>query len=190
MDDTSTIDRRSVLKAAAVGAVGVGAGLSASGGAGARRSARAATRAEVAALDEQTASLRGLLADDSVLDGGRQTDLAAEPNAKAALGPAREGAAYLAGDGVPDEVVSVTAVDAGTLAVTVRPATGRAYALLDHGDGLRLYDPDAGVRDVETLSCGGCSTDFCGTDDDNDLYYNYTDIDCDGRYEARYCGCS
>lgn len=187
MDDTSTIDRRSVLKAAAVG---VGTGLSASGGAGARRSARAATRAEVAALDEQTASLRGLLADDGVLDGGRQTDLAAEPNAKAALGPAREGAAYLAGDGVPDEVVSVTAVDAGTLAVTVRPATGRAYALLDHGDGLRLYDPDAGVRDVETLSCGGCSTDFCGTDDDNDLYYNYTDIDCDGRYEARYCGCS
>lgn len=187
MSGNDTIDRRSVLRAAA-GAVGVGAVWSATGGAGARRTARAATRAEAeAALDEHAASLRELLANDGVTDGDRWVDVSTEPNAHATLGSGREGAAYLAGDGVPDEVVSVTDVDAGTLAVTVRPATGRAYALLDHGDGLRLYDPEVGVRDVGTASCSTCSDDPCSSDTYD--YYEYYDIDCDGLYEARDCAC-
>lgn len=192
MTDRLEFERRELLQRTAGAAVAVGlGGLGTAGHAVARRTERPVTRSQAERhFEDHAGDLLAMLADEGLLDRGAVAELATTPSTSDA-----EGATYLAGRtaDVPDEVVSTTRVAAGDLEVTVRPGTGHAYALLDLGDGWRVFDPETDGP-FETTDCDcKCTSDQCGCKDvDGDdtseqLFYEECDIDCDGSYEVRGC---
>lgn len=154
-DDEHGTSRRAVLRSAAAGAV---AGLAATGGAAARRRTEPGGYADPiaaeAALAEHAGDVLADLSADGVLADGAVAELPTRrPTDLGAVAANGEGTATVFRDG-ERRFVSTTHVGGGVLTVTVEPATGTSYAVVetDAGDR-RLYVPDADADGVETSSC-------------------------------------
>ena len=187
MTDKVNVDRRTLLKSAAV-SVTAGFGLAGASATAAAQPGRPAAREEAEELFARHGrDLLSLLSAEGVLDRGEiaelVTDVPAQPGTVAAN---REGTALLALPDEADRLVSVTEVTDGTLSVMVEPDTGRSYATLEDGDSLTVFDPEVGrVEDRDVSTESHCSNYPCG-----DGCYEESTLSYQGREVNTQACCS
>lgn len=161
MTDEVNVDRRTLLKSAAV-SVTAGFGLAGASATAAAQPGRPAAREEA---DELFAlygrDVLSLLSTEGVLDRGEVEELSTDRPALAGdLAGNIEGTAVFDRATDTDRLVSVADVAGGTLSVAIELDSGRSYGILDDGDSLTVFDPDVGrIEDVEVQD--DCSQYAC-----------------------------
>ena len=168
------LDRRKFMKqAAATGAVTVGVGTTMASSVSARGEPASRDRAE-SLLDAHASEVLTMLEDDGVLADRGDLSTTAD-NDFGGVVNSEEGAAMLSLPDAPEEMRVVTAVDAGTLTVTVQPSADRAFAILDTDDEVVGYNVEQGKYDFGTctqlLCSSGVRSEEC-CDDSGDCTYS------------------
>ena len=166
MTDETNIDRRTLLKSAAV-SITAGFSVAGASASAAAQPGRPVTRGEAEKLFARHGQdVLSLLSDEGVLDRGEIAELSTDRPALAGnLASNIEGTALFDQAPGTDRLVSVTDVAGGTLSVAVEIDSGRSYGVLDDGDSLTVFDPDVGrIEDVEVQD--NCSQYACSPDTD------------------------
>lgn len=162
--DDPSIDRRSLMKKAAMASVTAGLAAGAATGNAAGQPGRPAERAEAEELlDDHAGDLLAMLSDEGLLDRAEIDQLPVDrPAPPEAATLSRPGTTMVQAADERDRLTSVTEVAAGMLSVTVEPETGRAYAFLEDGESVTIFDPEVGrVEETDAEVTADCSGFAC-----------------------------